>query len=70
LSKANKFTAEDEDADGENAIDTSNIIWNGRRTRGKHIDFRKELAEHGDELDDDEDDDAEFVPKDDDVEMS
>ncbi len=56
---------EDEDDDeGEEdmkAIETSNIIPSGRRTRGKAIDFAKAAAEAGDELDEDEDDDGDFV---------
>jgi hypothetical protein len=41
-------------------ISTENIINNGRRTRGKDIDFAKAAQEHGEDLDDDEDDDEDF----------
>lgn len=36
-------------------IDTDNILSDGRRTRGKPIDFAKAAEEAGDELDDDDD---------------
>ena len=48
-------------------ISTDNIISDGRRTRGKTIDFAEAAAKAGDELDDDEDDDEDFVAKDDDA---
>ena len=47
-------------------ISTENIISDGRRTRGKSIDYAKAAAEAQD-LDDDEDDDEDFEEKDDDV---
>ena len=50
-------------------IDTSNIINDGRRTRGKNIDFRKAAADAGDELEDDEDDDEDFEGHDEDDAM-
>ena len=51
-------------------IDTDNIINNGRRTRGKAIDFAKAAEEAADELDDDDDeDDDDFEEKEDDQEM-
>lgn len=41
-------------------IDTENIIADGRRTRGKEIDFAKAAAEDdNDEEDDDDDEDFE-----------
>jgi len=40
-------------------IDPSNIV--GRRTRGKKIDYAKEAELAGKELEDDEDDDEEYV---------
>jgi len=46
-------------------IDTDNIIPDGRRTRGRNIDFAK-AAEELPEEDDEEDDDEDFVAKDDD----
>jgi len=41
-------------------IDPSNIV--SRRTRGKKIDYAKEAEAAGNELDDDEEDDEEYVP--------
>lgn len=47
-------------------IDTSNIIEDGRRTRGRQIDFAK-AAEELPEEDEDEEDDEDFeAPADDD----
>lgn len=40
-------------------IDTENIIADGRRTRGRNIDFAK-AAENAEGLDEDEDDDDDF----------
>ena len=48
-------------------ISTENIINDGRRTRGKTIDFAKAAENAGGELDDDEDDDEDFEEKDDDA---
>lgn len=60
-------TAEEEDEDNMEEIDTDNIITDGRRTRGKAIDFAKAAENAGDELDDDDDDeDDDFEEKDDD----
>ena len=51
-------------------IDTDNIISDGRRTRGKAIDFAKAAEDAGDTLDDDDDeDDDDFEEKEDDHEM-
>ena len=51
-------------------IDTDNIISDGRRTRGKAIDYAKAAENAGDELDDDDDeDDDDFEEKEDDHEM-
>ena len=62
--------AEEEDEDNMEEIDTDNIINDGRRTRGKSIDFAKAAEEAGDELDDDDDEeDDDFEEKDDDHEM-
>lgn len=45
-------------------IDTDNIIRDGRRTRGKSIDFAKAAENAGDELEDDNDDeDDDFEEK-------
>jgi hypothetical protein len=49
-------------------IDTSNILSNGRRTRGRQIDFAK-AAEELPEEDDDEEDDDDFEGPDDDDKM-
>ena len=40
-------------------IDTSNILSDGRRTRGRQIDFAKAAEELPEEDDDDDDDDFE-----------
>ena len=49
-------------------IDTDNIISDGRRTRGKSIDFAKAAENAGPELeDDDEDDDDDFEENEDDA---
>ena len=47
-------------------INPDNIISDGRRTRGREIDFEKAARDAGDELDDDEDDDDDFHGGDDD----
>jgi hypothetical protein len=49
-------------------IDTSNIITDGRRTRGRKIDFAK-AAEEFPEDDEDEEDDDDFEAADDDDKM-
>jgi hypothetical protein len=54
-----RTTGEDEEED-MTEIDTSNIINDGRRTRGKTIDFAKAAENAGDELEEDEDDDEDF----------
>lgn len=62
--------AEEEDEDNMEEIDTDNIISDGRRTRGKAIDFAKAAEDAGDSLDDDDDDDDDdFEEKEDDHEM-
>ena len=52
-------------------IDEDNIISDGRRTRGKSIDFAKAAENAGDDLDDDDDDedDDDFEEKEEDSEM-
>lgn len=50
--------ADEEDLDNMEEIDLDNIIADGRRTRGRQIDFAKaaeELPDEGEEDDDDED---------------
>jgi len=61
LTLATASLAEEEDEDNMEEIDTDNIINDGRRTRGKSIDFAKAAENAGDELeDDDEEDDEDF----------
>ena len=57
---------EEADEDNMEEIDTDNIITDGRRTRGKAIDFAKAAEELPDEDEDDEDDD-DFEEKDEDA---
>ena len=45
-------------------ISTENIINDGRRTRGKTIDFAKAAQDAGEDLDDDSDDDEDFEEED------
>ncbi|OCL13594.1 hypothetical protein AOQ84DRAFT_372038 [Glonium stellatum] len=54
---------EADDEDSMEEINTDNIIQDGRRTRGKNIDFKKAAAELDD--DDEEDDDGDFQDPDD-----
>jgi len=49
-------------------IDTSNIISDGRRTRGRQIDFAK-AAEENPEEDEEDDDDDDFEDGDDEDKM-
>ena len=70
LANTGATTAEEEDEDNMEEIDIDNIISDGRRTRGKSIDFVKAVENAGDELDDDDDeDDDDFEEKEDDHEM-
>ena len=70
LTNTRAITAEEEDHDNMEEIDTDNIISDGRRTRGKSIDFAKAAEDAGDELDDDDDEeDDDFEGEDDDHEM-
>ncbi|MCJ1292791.1 hypothetical protein MMC34_004344 [Xylographa carneopallida] len=55
---------EEEDADNMEEISTDNIINDGRRTRGKTIDFAQAAKEAGEDLDEDEDDDDDFEDED------
>jgi hypothetical protein len=60
------------DSDGEDdlaAIDTSNIVSGERRSK-KRVDYAKAAAESKDLDDDSEDEDDEFVPKEDKDEKS
>lgn len=58
------FEAEEVDEDNMEEIDPDNIIQDGRRTRGKTIDFTKANEDAGLE-DYDEDDDEDFEDPDD-----
>lgn len=62
-------TAEEEDEDNMEEIDTENIVFD--RTRGKRIDYveaERQAKEAGEEVDDDDDDDDEdFEERDDDA---
>ena len=49
-------------------IDTSNIISDGRRTRGRKIDFAKAAEDFPEDDDEDEDDDFEAADDDDKME--
>ncbi|KAI9813984.1 MAG: Histone H2A.Z-specific chaperone [Pycnora praestabilis] len=65
---AEEETAEpavEEDEEDMAEIEENNIIADGRRTRGKTIDFAKAAETAGDELEDDEDDDDDFEEEDD-----
>jgi hypothetical protein len=55
-----------DDEDNMEEIDTNNIIEDGRRTRGKKIDFA-EAAKNQDDLPEDEEDDDDFQENDDDA---
>lgn len=50
-------------------IDTSNIISDGRRTRGRKIDFAKAAEDFPEDDDEDEDEDDDFEAADDDDKM-
>ena len=56
---------EEPDEDNMEEIDTDNILSNGRRTRGKNIDFAKAAEELPEDGDDDDEDDDDFEEKDD-----
>jgi len=62
---------EEEDDDNMEEIDTDNILSDGRRTRGKQIDYAKaaeKAKEEGEDLDDDdEDEDEDFEANNDDA---
>jgi len=53
-------TVDEEDLDNMEEIDTNNIINDGRRTRGRQIDFAKAAQDLPEEDDDDDDDDDDF----------
>lgn len=58
---------EEADDDDMAEVDTDNIISDGRRTRGKDIDFAK-AAEGLDDEDEDEEEDGDFEEPDDEME--
>ncbi|KAL3417653.1 histone chaperone domain chz [Phlyctema vagabunda] len=55
----NEPVADEPDEDNMEEIDTDNIIQDGRRTRGRQIDFAKAAEELPEEDDEDDDDDFE-----------
>lgn len=63
------ITADEPDDDNMEEIDTNNIISDGRRTRGRQIDFAKAAEELPEEDEDEEDDDDFEAPKDDEDKM-
>lgn len=58
-------TADEPDDDNMEEIDQDNIIPDGRRTRGRTIDFAKASAELPEEEDDEDDDDDFQAPEED-----
>ena len=58
---------EEPDEDNMEEIDTDNIITDGRRTRGKAIDFAKAAEELPEDEDGDDEDDDDFEEKDEDA---
>jgi len=65
----NDPVVDEPDEDNMEEIDTSNIIADGRRTRGRNIDFAKAAEEFPEEEDEDEDDDDDFEEPANDEEM-
>jgi hypothetical protein len=61
------FSVDEPDEDNMEEIDTGNIIQDGRRTRGRKIDFSKAAEELPEEDDDDDDDDFEAGEEDDEM---
>lgn len=62
------LVADEPDDDNMEEIDTSNILSDGRRTRGRQIDFAK-AAEELPEDEEDEDDDDDFEEPEDEDKM-
>jgi len=62
----NTKSADEPDEDNMEEIDLDNIIPDGRRTRGRNIDFAKAAEELPEEDDDEEDDDDFEAPNEDD----
>ncbi|KAH6670788.1 putative histone H2A.Z-specific chaperone chz1 [Halenospora varia] len=62
----NEGPIDEPDEDNMEEIDTGNIIQDGRRTRGKKIDFAKAAEEQPADDEDDEDDDDFEAPADED----
>jgi Histone chaperone domain CHZ len=60
------LSADEPDDDNMEEIDTSNILSDGRRTRGRQIDFAKAAEELPEEEEDDDDDDDFEEPADED----
>jgi len=61
--------ADEEDVDNMEEIDTDNIIADGRRTRGRNIDFVKAAEELPEEEDEEDDEDFEEPTHDEDSKM-
>ena len=61
------LSVDEPDEDNMEEIDTGNIIQDGRRTRGRKIDFSKAAEELPEEDDDDDDDDFEAGEEDDEM---
>lgn len=68
-SQLRRSKAEEPDEDNMEEIDLDNIIPDGRRTRGKQIDYAKAAAEMGPDEDEDEDEDDDFEAPAEDHEM-
>jgi hypothetical protein len=60
------LVADEPDDDNMEEIDTSNILSDGRRTRGRQIDFAKAAEELPEEEEEDDDDDDFEEPADED----
>lgn len=56
-----QLLVDDVDEDNMEEIDLDNIIPDGRRTRGRQIDFAKAAEELPEDEDEDEEDDDDFV---------
>jgi len=63
----NEPVVDEPDDDNMEEIDTENIISDGRRTRGRKIDFAKAAEEHPEE-DEESEDDGDFEAPDDEME--
>lgn len=64
VANAHHSLVDEPDDDNMEEIDTDNILSDGRRTRGRQIDFAKAAEELPEEEDDDDDDDDFEGPED------